>query len=351
MPGQDEFKNSDRILTVTVPAFNTASWLSSCLDSLLLPDAGNDLEVIIVNDGSTDATRQIAEQYVVAHPETFRLIDQENGGYGAAVSSGLATASGRYFYVLDSDDRLDSAALLELLTEISADLAATQDIDLYITNTVYENAFRGKRRRMHFRGMIPTDRVFSWEAVRFTSPSKFLSFHCLTYNTDILRAADIVLPRHISYVDNLLAWLPLPACGRLRYLDLDLYRYSIGRSDQSINPRILVSRIDQHLAINCQMIECMDFSDPRISPALRRYLLRYLAMICAISTIHLALADTTEAELKRRDFWSRIRESRPRLYRRLRYHLTVWPVNLPGRFGRFIARCLYRLTRYFYHFA
>lgn len=111
-------------ISVIVPVYNVEKYLSKCLDSILFQDF-EDYEVIIVNDGSTDNSEQVAKEYVEKHPEKFKLISQKNGGLGAARNTGIESASGEYFFFVDSDDTISRDALktlYELATKRNADI-------------------------------------------------------------------------------------------------------------------------------------------------------------------------------------------------------------------------------------
>lgn len=105
-----------KLLTITVPCFNSESYLKRCLDSLVM--GGKDVEIIVVNDGSTDRTGEIAESYAKRFPDLVTAVHKENGGHGSGVNTGLRLASGKYFKVVDSDDWLEEDAYRELLKQI-----------------------------------------------------------------------------------------------------------------------------------------------------------------------------------------------------------------------------------------
>ena len=94
-----------RDITFTVPCFNSEDYMEHCIDTLLTADER--AEIIIVDDGSTDRTGEIADNYARNYPEIVRVVHQENGGHGSGVNAGLALATGKYFKVVDSDDWLD----------------------------------------------------------------------------------------------------------------------------------------------------------------------------------------------------------------------------------------------------
>jgi len=104
-------------LSIIIPVFNTAEYLPACLDSVIYPEL-DDYEIIVVNDGSTDNSRNIAEEYISRFPGIIRLINKENGGLGDARNHGIDASSGEFLLFLDSDDKLSPNALKEIMTEL-----------------------------------------------------------------------------------------------------------------------------------------------------------------------------------------------------------------------------------------
>ena len=102
-----------KYLTFAIPCYNSAEYMSHAVESILI--GGEDVEILIVNDGSQDETLQIAKQYEEKYPDIVRVIDKENGGHGDAVNAGLRNATGKYFKVVDSDDWVDEQSLRKIM--------------------------------------------------------------------------------------------------------------------------------------------------------------------------------------------------------------------------------------------
>ncbi|HSO70824.1 MAG TPA: glycosyltransferase family 2 protein [Arachnia sp.] len=319
-------------LSLVVPSYNSAAYLHRCLDSMLPFD--DDVEVIVVNDGSTDDTSAIAHGYAGAHPGRVSVVDKPNGGHGSAVNAGLDAATGRYFKVVDSDDWLDRGALASLLAVLRAQ--GDEPVDLVVSNFVYEKEGRSRRHAMRYRNVLPQGREFSWREVGRFRPNQGLLMHALTYRTAVLRSSGMRLPEHTFYVDNLFAFVPLPFVRRLQYLDVDLYRYHIGRADQSVNESVMLRRLDQQLRVNRLMIEALPDAEST-NPALHRYLVHYLGLICAVSSIMLIRAGQPEHLRQKRDLWRDLRGAHASAHRRLRRSGVGALVNLPGKAGRTVS--------------
>ena len=116
-----------KLITFTVPCYNSAAYMDHCIETLLT--AGEDAEIILVDDGSKDDTGKIADAYAEKYPTIVRVIHQENGGHGEGVNQGIRNATGVYFKVVDSDDWLDTDALQQVLAELRAPLNDEQPLD------------------------------------------------------------------------------------------------------------------------------------------------------------------------------------------------------------------------------
>ena len=144
-------------ITFTVPCYNSEEYMEHCIDTLLSADER--AEIIIVDDGSTDRTGEIADNYARNYPEIVRVIHQENGGHGAGVNAGLALASGKYFKVVDSDDWLDERELQKLLKKIREWEKREITVDLIICNYLYDHSYENKVKRMGYKNVLKENQV------------------------------------------------------------------------------------------------------------------------------------------------------------------------------------------------
>ena len=144
-----------KIITFAIPCYNSADYMDKCLSSLLLDDILDDIEVIIVNDGSSDNTSACAHEWEEKYPSVVRVIDKENGGHGSAVNAGLDHAEGLYYKVVDSDDWLDEASLRKVLLYLHSQIEKDNLIDLLITNYVYEKVYENKRNVVDYKNVFP----------------------------------------------------------------------------------------------------------------------------------------------------------------------------------------------------
>ena len=316
--------------------------MEKCIQSLLV--GGDDVEIIIVDDGSKDATPEIADKYQKRFPNIVRAIHKENGGHGSAVNAGIANATGMFFKVVDSDDWVDESVFLQVLDRLR-ELALGDDIiDLFIANFVYDKDGAKHKKVMKYTSMFPVENVFGWSDVKLITKGHYLLMHSVIYRTQVLRKCELQLPEHTFYVDNIYVYHPLPYVKKMYYMDVDLYHYYIGRDDQSVNESVMIGRIDQQLKVNRIMIE--DYDLWKISnKKLRRYMFNYLEIITVVSTVLLLRSGTEENLEKKRTLWKYIKNYDLRLFHRLRNGIMGNAMNLPGKGGRKISVAAYRLTQ------
>lgn len=329
-------------LSVVVPCYNSADYMRHCLDTLLT--GGDDVEILIVDDGSRDATPDIADEYEQRHPGRVRAIHKPNGGHGSAINAGLAVAEGEFLKIVDSDDWVDESAFAALLAQLRTFIAERTVIDMVVSNFVYEKVGKRNKTAVRFRDVLPEGRVFGWDEVGRFGKRQYMMMHALVYRTALLREAGLRLPEHTFYVDNLYAFEPLPHVRRMFYLDVDMYRYFIGREGQSVNEDVMISRLDQQLRVNRMMMRHL----PRrgtLPAGLQRYMSHYFEIICAVSST-LSVRAGTPAALDRKDaLWDDIREWDPELYWRLRRRMLNLVMNLPGRPGRQVTVLAYKAAQ------
>ncbi len=338
-----------KLITFAVPCYNSAAYMWHCIDTLL--QAGDDAEIILVDDGSKDDTGAIADRYAQEHPDMIRVIHQENGGHGEGVNQGLRNARGLYYKVVDSDDWLNVPALGRVMDQLRSFVEENVPLDMLICNYVYEHTADNTQKVMRYTNVFPQDRIFTWEETNRFRPSQYLLMHSVIYRTQLLRDCGLVLPKHTFYVDNIFVYQPLPFVRTMYYMNVNLYRYFIGREDQSVNEKVMVTRVDQQLRVTRLMLES---HNPRAvmesSRKLGRYMFSYLTMMVAISSVFLALANTNEALRKRKELWAHIRYVDVSLYHMLKYRSFSAFTNFPGYQGRRLSISLYRLARKIYKF-
>ena len=223
-------------------------------------------------------------------------------------------------------------------------------VDLLLCNYVYEHTVDNTHHTVRYTGILPEDRPFTWAEIGHFPQSQNILMHSVIYRTQVLRDCGLRLPKHTFYVDNIFVYLPLPHCKKLYYLDLDLYRYFIGREDQSVNEKVMLKRVDQQLRVTKLMITAVDlYALPPEQKKLRAYMFNYLSMMMTISSVFLTMDGGAEALQKRAELWQFLKLHDRRVYKRCRLSVAGL-CDLPGKGGRAITLWGYRVAQKIFKF-
>ena len=337
-----------KYLSIAIPCYNSAEYMAKAIESCLI--LKDDVEIIIVDDGSTkDETARIGDDYAAKYPNTIKCVHQENGGHGQAVNTGLKNATGLYFKVLDSDDWFDQSALVKVIETLKELHNQHETIDMMIANYVYEKTCENKSSVIKYTNALPEGRTFRWYDVKHFYPQQNLLMHSVIYRTQLLRNCNLELPKHTFYVDNLFVYQPLPYVTTLYYLNVDLYRYFIGRDDQSVNETIMISRIDQQIRVNKLMIDCCDVMKLK-SRKLRNYMIKYLTMITTVSTVLLVKSGTEEHLALKEDLWGYLKTQNPELYKAVKHTFLGSFMEVDSAVGKKFLTSAYALSRKLFGF-
>lgn len=229
-----------KILSIIIPTYNMEKYLRRCLDSLVVCDANMQcLEVLVVNDGSKDSSSQIGHEYESKYPQTFRIIDKENGNYGSCVNRGLKEATGKYVKVLDADDYFDTSEF-----EKAIDFLKQNDYDLVLTD--YNKVDEEGHVEKMFELPIPHNQSLEFKALLGFSARR-MHMHRIFYQTDKLRAIGYHQTEGMSYTDQEWMCEPMTTVNRFYYIDICLYQYLVGREGQTVDPAVKLKSIKQYM--------------------------------------------------------------------------------------------------------
>ena len=327
-----------KLLTVTVPCYNSQDYMEKCIDSLLI--GGERVEIIIIDDGSTDRTGEIADRYAESYPSMVRVVHQENGGHGEGINQGLARATGTYFKTVDSDDwLLDFPRFLDTLEAVDRQ----GGVDLFITNYYYEHADGKGNRSINFSNALPQGRVFTWDETRPFRIDQILMIHACTFRTALLRQTGLQMPKHTFYEDNYMVYGNLRSAQKMYYMNLDLYRYFIGRSGQSVQADVMARRYAHQLKATELCFTCYHLDDLP-EKRQRDYCRHELLVMLAISVLYARLSGTAQAERDLADMWRAYRAYDEAWTKRFRRNVVLRLASIPGKGGAAFVRALYKVA-------
>ena len=333
-----------KLITFTIPCYNSQDYMRHCIDNIVA--AGDDVEVIIVNDGSKDDTGKIADEYQKKYPTIVKAIQKENGGHGSGVMAGIRNATGLFYKVVDSDDWVETQDVINMLDLIKKHLSEGLEIDLYITNYIYEHVADNSQFLMHYRKCLPIDTVIAWEDMKHVKLETYFLMHSLMYRLDKLKESGMVLPDHTFYVDDIYAYTPLPLMKNIFYHDLDFYHYFIGRDDQSINYQTMCKRYEQQMRVYKEMFYAYSYEQIKAYPVrLRKYMFKWLMTVCAI-TLMTIFGTKENKQLRKKQYKEYMQELKAKdkkLYRKVRYRTPcAFAFMCPGFTGKYtLAKIVY----------
>ena len=328
-----------KLLTVTVPCYNSQEYMEKCIDSLLV--GGERVEIIIINDGSTDKTGEIADDYAHKYPNIVKAIHQENGGHGEGINQGVKHASGKYFKVVDSDDTLseDFPSLLNALELCERD----GGVDLAVTNYYYVHTDGVGDRSIDYSNVLPKWRIFEWKETKKFKLHQMLTIHSCTFRTSLLKEWGEPLPKKVFYEDNLMICKTLPRVQKMYYFPCDLYRYWIGRPDQSVQENVMKKRYTHQLLVTEKSFVACDLDNIK-EPKLKKYLKHELFMMFGISIMFTRLNKTDESDADLENMWSNCIIYSYKWGKHFRYKTPLAIISIKGKLGRFLSTFFYRIA-------
>ena len=333
-----------KILSIAIPSYNSQDYMRNCIESLL--PGGEDVEILIVDDGSKDDTARIADEYQEKYPTIVKAIHQPNGGHGEAVNAGVRNASGFFYKVVDSDDWVDPEAYRKVLDFLREAIKEEEPLDMLISNYVYEKQGAKHKKVIQYHSILPENRYFGWNEIGHFGPSQNILMHSVIYRTQLLRDCGFELPKHTFYVDNIFVFWPLPYVKKMYYLDVDFYRYFIGRDDQSVNENVMMSRIDQQIRVNKIMIDIYSRHEGNFAcEELKEYMLHYLGTISLVTSVLLLRMKTDEADNQRDDLWAYMEEKTPAACEKLKKSIFGKVSNSHGKLSRKITMGGYKIAQ------
>jgi glycosyltransferase involved in cell wall biosynthesis len=265
-----------KALTIVVPVYNTEKYLARCLDSILFKDVLDNIEVICVNDGSSDSSLSILRNYEKRYPKSVVVIDKENGGHGSTINAALKIARGKYFKVLDSDDWFNPIDF-----EILVNKLGKLDADLVITNYRQDNITTGESTFFSWRDLTP-NKLYKFDEIDLNSlQGDYFIMQESFWLTKILKDSNLKLLEKTFYVDMQFNTIPIEKFQTFVFLDLDIYRYFIGRKDQSVDLRSFVKNKKQHEEVMLSLLNNYVRERPKLSTnkeAYFRMIIKY--MLC-----------------------------------------------------------------------
>lgn len=300
-----------KLLTIIIPTYNMQNFLHRCLDSLIVPlKLLEQVEVLVVNDGSKDNSSAIGHEYESRYPDTFRVIDKENGNYGSCVNRGLAEAHGKYIKVLDADDWFDTEAFVTYLGFLE-----DTDVDMVLTPYNIVDAKTGETSASYHPN-LEEGKVYRFSDCSYDDVGVYM-MHAVTYRVAFLRSISYTQTEGISYTDTEWTYNPLYAVETMAFCNCNVYQYLVGREGQTMDPKVMVKTINHHEIITKSLIHGLQQNHPEGFGKLtvERQVLYLLKMIYRIRLVQ---QDADAFDAKAMSIFDQyIKDQRPDMYRQI----------------------------------
>lgn len=295
----------DKILTITIPAYNVEKYLDNILPTFLDEKVLKKLEILIVNDGSKDKTKNIGQRYEELYPESICLIDKENGGHGSTINKGIELATGKYFKVVDGDDWVDTEEFVKFVEALE-----NTESDVVATPYVRVNDVTHQREIKTFYN-IEFEKEYRIDDI-LNSMGEQYAMHALTFKTAILKK----IPRiseHCFYVDMEYILYPLKYVNTIIFYDMPIYQYRIGNNEQSISVKSKQKNRNMHRRVINNLISF--FKEEELSPEKRSFLSnRIKGLINAQIRIYLSFKPSSNIKRELMAFSNEMVKKAPDLY-------------------------------------
>ena len=305
-------KMSQKILSIVIPTYNMEAYLRRCLDSVTRSDVPDSLELIVVNDGSTDGSLAIMQEYAQKRSDIVNIINKPNGHYGSCVNAALKAATGKYFRILDADDWFDTDELIELIKKL-------QKADADIVITAYKKHRKSKIISYEAKD-VDFDTVYNIKDESFWQKQDFELFvmHSMTFKTRVLRDSNLMLIEGICYTDNEFLIYPVSKAKTMVFFDIMLYNYDMTREGQSMDPKVQ-ARNHNDLAV------IIDRFLP-ILPSLNDFSQKFCERVILSYYYRMLFCFKSDEELKRIDFLIRTtkRDLLDNVSKKLFYTPVLW---------------------------
>ena len=308
-----------KVLSISVAAYNMEKLIRQNLDSFVNSSVRDDIEVLVINDGSTDNTAGIVAEYEKKYPGTVRLISQSNAGPGSTVNRGIENASGRYFRMVDADDWVDTGL------EQYVNVLKTTDADMVVTNYTCVDDKTGQTRFVKING-LKAGVLQDFDSV---CADLSLEMHSVTFRTDILQKNNIRVFNGF-YTDIQYLLFPSVYVKSVMYVDCNVYMYRVSLSGQSMSVPSMQRNINMHDDMLFSIVRLYNSVKHR-RPEVAEYILKKLVYISGTQLGTLLSFEPGSANEKRLfDFISRLKRECPDAYEGFSKYKTARALRFSG---------------------
>ncbi|HFI0832742.1 TPA: glycosyltransferase family 2 protein [Streptococcus suis] len=297
----------EKVLSIVVPSYNAEQFLLETIPTMASVSNQEKLEIIIVNDGSNDATIDLARKLENDYQGTIVVIDKENGGHGSTINAGINVARGKYFKVIDADDWVKTenlSSLIEYLTTCDDDEVISPFIKVFMDSETEE--------QYNYNVLHPRETYIYKEFL--AEISEIPKMHAITIKTSILKENHIFIDENCFYVDLEYNTFPMPYIKTISYFQQPIYCYRLGTPTQSVSMQSYIKNIKMHEKVIFSLI--LFFNDYQSATPIEKNLLAKLIgeALTIHSNIYLAMEDSSQSKKKYKEFEKIVKEMSPLLF-------------------------------------
>lgn len=254
-----------KLLTIVIPSYNTESFIDKNMKTFLDERLYDKVDLLIIDDGSKDRTKELAGNYAELYRDYVRVISKENGGHGSVINLGIREAKGKYFKIVDADDWINTDNLVRLVIELE-----TSDADVIINPFMIIDQQTQKEQLYSYKEVesLPPESSFDF----FLQKSIYLKLHSITYKTSILRKNHIAVTEKCFYEDWQYDLYPVPYIKTVTVLDYPIYWYLLGQKTQSVEAKNAMKNVEMAYTVFCDMAAYYESNKQLYSPLVEKYM-------------------------------------------------------------------------------
>lgn len=327
----------EKLLTVVVPTYNVEKYIEQNLSSFVIQEIMEELEVLVINDGSTDGSADLAKKFVDKYPNTFRIVDKENGGHGSTINRGIKEAKGKYFKVVDADDWVLEQGVIQLMNTLRK-----VDSDLVVSNFYW---YHDKKQSTSVEIKEPFNGVEYGKEYEFDSvcSNMYVKMHGMTLKTEILRNIPKI-DEHCYYVDVEYVLFPIPLVKTVTCIPDFVYMYRIGIPGQSMNINKMQKNQENFDRVLTRMFDFYQDCYKKLTPEKLSYVNQYLARVVASRfKIFLSFPYSKQTKAEMKAFDEKVKEDYPEIYHAVKQK-AVLMLRKSGYCLYFAAQWMYKLS-------
>ena len=288
----------EKVLSVSIAAYNAAYCINKCIDSFIQSKYINELELLVIDDGSNDNIKEVMAPYIEKYGNSIKLISKKNGGHGSTINKSIVKCTGKYYKVVDADDWVETDNLDKLIEYLK-----TSEVDL-VLNPYYEvNPQNEKKLISSF--VDEKNEYFENRSIEEVGDSIFLAMHAMTIKSEILKKVGAIIDENCFYVDTEYTIFPIEYINTVSSFSYSIYDYLLGTTNQSMNKKNLEKRRNQHLKVVKRLVDYFVNNESKLSSQKRNIIKkRILSIICTHYIILLGIQPKlVVSELKEYDIW------------------------------------------------